>query len=69
MRHLEDDSAKEFRNAPPHMLAHGAPVRARARFIHLQKRQLGDKQSGKVRDGARERKNEKEGVTKVQNEM
>lgn len=39
-----------------------------ARIYPFMEKQLGDKQSGRVRDGARERKNKSERVTKIMSE-
>ncbi len=66
MRHLEDN--KDFRDTPQHMLT---CVCAHT-FYPITEKQLGDKQSDRERDGAREReggKNGPERVTKQMNEM
>lgn len=52
MRHLEDDTAKGFRNTAPHTHTHT--------FYPFIEKQLGDKQSGRVRDGAGETERERE---------
>lgn len=52
MRHLEDDTARGFRNTAPHTHTHT--------FYPFIEKQLGDKQSGRVRDGAGETEKERE---------
>lgn len=58
MRHLEDDTTKDFRNTPSthaHMWNERARTHTLPPFVE---KQLGDKQSGRVRDGAREEERE-----------
>lgn len=55
MRHLEDDTAKDFRNAPEHMCGVHAHAHIHTHILSMYsiEKQLGDKQSGRVRDGTR----------------
>lgn len=69
MRHLEDDTAKDLKkhtHTPTHTLA----CACTHTFYPFIEKQLGDKQSGGVRNGARERErgNKNERVSNVMNE-
>lgn len=56
MRQLEDKITKEFRSTSPH--AHITHIRTCTHsFYPFMEKQLGDKQSGRRRDEARQRKN------------
>lgn len=63
MRHLEDDTAKDFLQHPS-THAHTSNVcvhthtRTHTFYPFIEKKQLGDKQSGRVRAGAREEERE-----------